>query len=78
MPFFEDDSPLEVIQYSGTMRLIAFGQIAVLAGRHDLVVEADETMTNEAFSFCSVRMAEWYGRYSGHGRAIEAGEKHAI
>lgn len=45
-PCFEDDSLLEVIQFSGTMALIAFGQIAALAGRVDLVVEADEMMTS--------------------------------
>lgn len=44
-PYFEDDSLLEVVQFAGTMALIAFGQIAVLAGRDDLVVEADEMMT---------------------------------
>ncbi|WP_454597685.1 DUF6988 family protein [Qipengyuania sp. SM2507] len=47
-PCFEDDSLLEVVQFSGTMALIAFGQIAALAGRDDLVVEADEMMTNGA------------------------------
>jgi hypothetical protein len=47
-PCFEDDALLEVIQFSGTMALIAFGQIAALADRDDLVVEADEMMTNAA------------------------------
>lgn len=47
-PCFEDDSLLEVIHFSGTMALIALGQIAALAGRDDLIVEVDEMMTNGA------------------------------
>lgn len=46
-PCFEDDALLEVIQFSATMALIAFGQIAALADREDLIVAADALMTGE-------------------------------
>lgn len=44
-PCFEDGALLEVIQFSATMALIAFGQIAALADREDLIVAADALMT---------------------------------
>ena len=40
-PNFEDAALLEVVQFSGTMALIALGQIAALAGRKDLWEEID-------------------------------------
>lgn len=46
-PCFEDDALLEVIQLSATMALIAFGQIAALADREDLVTAADALMTGK-------------------------------
>ena len=46
-PCFEDGALLEVIQFSATMALIAFGQIAVLADREDLIVAADALMTGK-------------------------------
>lgn len=39
-PVFENEALLEVIHFSGTMALIAFGEIAAMAGRHDLLAEA--------------------------------------
>ena len=47
-PCFEDGALLEVIQFSATMALIAFGQIAALANREDLIVAADALMTGES------------------------------
>lgn len=47
-PYFEDGALLEVIQFSATMALIAFGQIAVLADRADLIVAADALMTGKS------------------------------
>ena len=46
-PCFEDGALLEVIQFSATMALIAFGQIAALADREDLIVAADALMTGK-------------------------------
>lgn len=46
-PCFEDAALFEVIQFSATMALIAFGQIAALAGREDLVLAADALMVGE-------------------------------
>lgn len=46
-PCFEDNALLEVIQFSATMALIAFGQIAALADREDLVTAADALMTGK-------------------------------
>ncbi|QPI72206.1 DUF6988 family protein [Sphingobium sp. Cam5-1] len=46
-PCFEDGALLEVIQFSATMALIAFGQTAALADREDLIVAADALMTGE-------------------------------
>jgi hypothetical protein len=45
-PAFEDASLLEVIRFCRTMALIAFGQIAGLAGRSDLVDQATDRMKN--------------------------------
>jgi hypothetical protein len=45
-PAFEDASLLEVIRFCRTMALIAFGQIAGLAGRSDLVDQATGRMKN--------------------------------
>lgn len=45
-PAFEDASLLEVIRFCRTMALIAFGQIAGLAGRFDLVDQATDRMKN--------------------------------
>jgi len=45
-PAFEDASLLEVIRFCRTMALIAFGQIAGLAGRSDLVDQATSRMKN--------------------------------
>ncbi len=47
-PFFEDEAVLEVIQFAGTMALIAFGEIAMMAGRNDLVEEAQAMMDSGA------------------------------
>lgn len=47
-PFFEDAALLEAIQFAGTMALIAFGEIAAMAGRNDLVGEAQAMMDNGA------------------------------
>ena len=47
-PSFEDDALLEVIQFSATMALIAFGQIAALAAREDLVTAAHTLMVGES------------------------------
>lgn len=44
-PCFEDGALLEVIQFSATMALLAFGQIAALADREDLIMAADALMT---------------------------------
>lgn len=46
-PCFEDAALIEVIQFSATMALIAFGQIAALADREDLIVAADALMTGK-------------------------------
>jgi len=46
-PCFEDDALLEVLQFSATMALIAFAQIAALAAREDLVKEADALMVGK-------------------------------
>lgn len=46
-PCFEDSALLEVIQFSATMALIAFGQIAAFADREDLIVAADALMTGK-------------------------------
>jgi hypothetical protein len=43
-PAFDDDSLLEVVSFCRTMALIAFGQIASLAGRSDLVDQATDRM----------------------------------
>jgi hypothetical protein len=45
---FEDESLLEVVQFSGTMSLIAFGEIAAMAGRDDLVADAQMMMDSGA------------------------------
>lgn len=45
-PAFEDASLLEVTQFCRTMALIAFGQIAGLAGRSDLGDQATDRMKN--------------------------------
>jgi hypothetical protein len=42
---FEDDELLEVVQFSSMMALIAFGYIAELAGRQDLVEETNAELT---------------------------------
>lgn len=47
-PFFEDEALLEVIQFAGTMALIALGEIAALAGRADLVEETQAMMDGGA------------------------------
>lgn len=47
-PFFEDEALLEVIQFAGTMALIAFGEIAIMAGQNDLVEEAQAMMDSGA------------------------------
>src|SRR3546814_4546976 len=41
-PAFEDESLLEVIQFAGIMGLIAFGEIAALPERADLVARSGE------------------------------------
>jgi hypothetical protein len=43
-PAFEESSIIEVINFSSTMALLAFGQIASMAGRDDLVAEADSVI----------------------------------
>ena len=43
-PVFEDESLLEVLQFAGTMALIAFGEIAAMADRGDLAAEAQAMM----------------------------------
>lgn len=43
-PVFEDEALLEVLQFTGTMALIAFGEITAMAGREDLKVEAQAMM----------------------------------
>ncbi|HEY9578307.1 MAG TPA: DUF5677 domain-containing protein [Rhizorhapis sp.] len=47
-PAFEDESLLEVIQFAGIMGLIAFGEIAAMAEREDLVAEAQAMMDSGA------------------------------
>src|SRR3546814_7659570 len=47
-PAFEDESLLEVIQFAGIMGLIAFGEIAAIAEREDLVAEAQAMMDSGA------------------------------
>lgn len=47
-PCFEDEALLEVIQFAGTLALIAFGEIAAMAARPDLVEEAQAMMDNGA------------------------------
>lgn len=46
-PCFEDAALIEVILFSATMALIAFGQIAALADREDLIVAAGALMTGK-------------------------------
>lgn len=45
-PAFNDESLLEVIQFAGIMSLYAFGEIADMADRKDLVAEAQAMMDN--------------------------------
>lgn len=47
-PAFEEESLLEVIQFAGTMSLIGFSEIAAMAGRHDIVAEAQGMMDSGA------------------------------
>ena len=47
-PNFEDEALLEVIQFAGTLALIAFGEIAEMAARPDLVAEAQAMMDKGA------------------------------
>lgn len=47
-PAFEDESLLEVIQFAGIMGLIAFGEIAAMAEREDIVAEAQAMMDSGA------------------------------
>lgn len=47
-PAFEDEALLEVVQFAGTMALIAFGEIAALAGRTDLIEETQAMMDSGA------------------------------
>ena len=47
-PAFEDESLLEVIQFAGIMGLIAFGEIAAMAEREDVVAEAQAMMDSGA------------------------------
>ncbi len=47
-PAFEDESLLEVIQFAGIMGLIAFGEIAAMAERKDIVAEAQAMMDSAA------------------------------
>src|SRR3546814_15813260 len=45
-PAFEDESLLEVIQFAGIMGLIAFGEIAAMAEREDLVADAQALLAS--------------------------------
>lgn len=47
-PAFEDESLLEVVQFAGIMGLIAFGEIAAMAEREDIVAEAQAMMDSGA------------------------------
>lgn len=47
-PAFEDESLLEVIQFAGIMGLIAFGEIAAMAEREDIVAEAQAMVDSSA------------------------------
>ena len=47
-PFFEDEALLEVIQFAGTMALVALGEIAAMAGRNDVVDEAQAMIDSGA------------------------------
>lgn len=47
-PAFEDASILEVVQFAGIIGLIAFGEIAAMANREDLVAEAQALMDSGA------------------------------
>ena len=47
-PAFEEESLLEVVQFAGIMGLIAFGEIAAMAGREDIVAEAQAMMDSGA------------------------------
>lgn len=47
-PAFEDEALLEVIQFAGTMALIAFGEIAAMAEQNGLVEEAQAMMGSGA------------------------------
>jgi hypothetical protein len=53
-PAFEDEAILEVIQFAGTMALIAFGEIAAMAGQKDLVAEAQTMMDSGASTVLSM------------------------
>jgi hypothetical protein len=43
-PNFEDDAVLEVVQFAGTLALMAYSEIAHMAGREELVAEAQAKM----------------------------------
>jgi hypothetical protein len=47
-PSFEDEAILEVIQFAATMALIAFGEIAAMAGQNDIVEEVQAMMDSGA------------------------------
>jgi hypothetical protein len=47
-PAFEDQSLLEVMQFAGVMGLIAFGEVAQMAKRNDIVAEAQALMDRGA------------------------------
>ena len=47
-PAFDDEALLEVIQFAGTMALIAFGEIAALAKRTDLIEETQAMIDSGA------------------------------
>ena len=47
-PAFEDETLLEVIQFAGIMGLIAFGEVAAMAERNDIVAEAQAMMERGA------------------------------
>jgi len=47
-PNFGDDAVLEVVQFAGTLALMAYGEIAHMAGREELVAEAQAKMDGGA------------------------------
>ena len=53
-PNFDDGAILEVVQFAGTLALMAYGEIAHMAGRDELVAEAQSMMDRGASTVVTV------------------------